>query len=141
MGTAKRQGRRPVGGAGAERTGSQRGGSSRADAEGDAVMELSDYLLEKLRADREFILYRGQHARPTPGSAPSLLVLTPVSEHPAPASLRRLEHEYSLRAELDPAWAVRPLTLASHQSRTTLILTDPGGELLERLLERPLELT
>ena len=54
-------------------------------------MELSDYSLEKLRTDGEFLLYRGRHARPTQASAPSLLVLTPVSDHPEPASLRRLD--------------------------------------------------
>ena len=77
---------------------------SRVRAAG-AVMELSDYSLEKLRTDGEFLLYRGRHARPTQASEPSVLVLTTVLEHPEPASIRRLEHEFSLREELDPAWA------------------------------------
>jgi PAS domain S-box-containing protein len=113
---------------------------SRVRAAG-AVMELSDYSLEPLRTDGEFLLYRGRHARPTQASEPSVLVLTTVLEHPKPASIRRLEHEFSLRDELDPAWAARPLTLGSHQGRPMLVLTDPGGEPLERLLERRLELT
>jgi predicted ATPase len=50
-----------------------------------------------------------------------------------------MEHEYALRAELDPGWAVRPVALAPHQGRTMLVLTDPGGEPLDRLLGRPLE--
>src|ERR1051326_8877764 len=99
-----------------------------------AVMELSDYRLEKLRNDGEFLLYRGRHARPTPASALSLLVLTPVSDHPDPASIRRLEHEFSLRDELDPAWAARSLTLTSHRGRPMPVLTDPGGAPLGRLL-------
>ena len=70
-----------------------------------------------------------------------MLVLAPSAERPAPASLRRMEHEYSLRAELDPGWAVRPLALVPHQGRTMLVLADPGGEPLERLLGRPLEVT
>jgi predicted ATPase/signal transduction histidine kinase len=52
-----------------------------------------------------------------------------------------MEHEYSFKAELDPVWAVRPLALASHEGRTMLVLNDPGGEPLDRLLEKPMELT
>ena len=68
-----------------------------------------------------------------------------AAEQPSPQSLRRLEHEYSLAAELDPAWAAKPLALTRHEGRTILILTDPGGEPLDRVLERdqgqPLDLT
>src|SRR5882672_946115 len=105
------------------------------------VMELSEYTFETLRKDGEFIVYRGHHRRQTDAGPPSILVMTPVSERPALGSLRRMEHEYSLRAELDPGWAVRPLALAPHQGRTMLVLTDPGGEPLDRLLGRPMELT
>ena len=45
-------------------------------------MELSEYMLETLRKDGEFILYRGQHQRQADGNPPSILVLTPVSERP-----------------------------------------------------------
>src|SRR4029453_9301788 len=104
-------------------------------------MELSEYMLETLRKDGEFILYRGHHRRQTDASPPSILVMTPVLERPALGSLRRIEHEYSLRAELDPGWAVRPVALAPHKGRTMLVLTDPGGEPLDRLLGAPMELT
>jgi PAS domain S-box-containing protein len=104
-------------------------------------MELSGYTFETLRRDGEFILYRGHHPRHPDASAPSILAMTPVSERPALASLRRMEHEYSFKAELDPGWAVRPLALTSHEGRTTLVLTDPGGEPLDRLLGTPMELT
>src|SRR6202030_1043846 len=68
-------------------------------------------------------------------------VVAPVSEHPAPAILERLEHEYSLRDELDSDWAARPLTLVRRAGRPTLILEDPGGEPLDRLLGQPVELS
>jgi hypothetical protein len=48
----------------------------------------------------------------------------------------RLEHEYSLAIELDSAWAARPLALTRQEGRTILVLTDPDGELLDRVLER-----
>jgi GAF domain-containing protein len=43
----------------------------------------------------------------------SVLVLAPASERPTPAIIARLEHEYSLRDELDSDWAVRPRTQES----------------------------
>jgi hypothetical protein len=49
-------------------------------------------------------------------------------------SLERLEHEYALRAVLDPDWAARPVALAPRDGRMTLVLEDPGGEPLDRLL-------
>jgi serine/threonine protein kinase len=68
-----------------------------------------------------------------------------AAEMPSPRSLRRLEHEYSLAAELDPEWAARPLALTRHEGRTILILEDPGGEPLDLVFERdqgqPLDLT
>jgi serine/threonine protein kinase len=70
----------------------------------------------------------------------SVLVLAPASERPAPAMVARLEHEYSLRDELDLAWAARPLALSHRAGRPMLILEDPGGEPLDRLMGRPMEL-
>jgi len=99
------------------------------------------YVLEPLRDSGEFTLYRGRE----PGDPSTVLVVAPAAEQPSPQSLRRLEHEYSLAAELDPAWGARPLALTRHEGRTILVLKDPGGEPLDRVLERdqgsPLELT
>ena len=53
--------------------------------------------------------------------------------------LDRLAHEYSLKDELDSAWAVRPLELVRDRGRTVLVLEDPGGELLGGLLGAPME--
>src|SRR5882762_6681597 len=92
----------------------------------------SGYVLEPLREGLEFNLYRGrQHGNPLP-----LLAVAPAAEQPSAQSLRRLEHEYSLAAELDPAWAARPLALTRHEARTILVLADPGGEPLDLVLER-----
>src|SRR6266404_2158666 len=101
----------------------------------------SGYVLEPLREGADFTLYRGrQNGNPSP-----VLVIALATEQPSLQSVRRLEHEYSLAAELDPAWAAKPLALTRHDGRTMLLLKDPGGEPLERILERnqgqPLELT
>ncbi len=103
-------------------------------------MELSDYDLETLHQNGEFILCRGRHQRQSEADPPSILIMTPLAERPAVGALRRMEHEYSLRAELDPGWAAQPLALVSHKGRTMLLLADPGGEPLDRLLGSPLEL-
>jgi hypothetical protein len=55
-------------------------------------------------------------------------------------TLRKLEHQYSLRDQLDSAWAVRPLTLAQHRGNPALVLEDPGGETLDRSLAGPMEI-
>jgi hypothetical protein len=51
-----------------------------------------------------------------------------------------LEHEHSLRAKLDPAWAVPPVELTQHEGRTVLVLEDPGGEPLDQLVGTPMEM-
>ncbi len=105
------------------------------------MTEPSGYVLEPLREGPDFTLYRGrQHGNPSP-----VLVIALSAEQPSPQALRRLEHEYSLASELDPSWAAKPLALTRHEGRTILVLKDPGGEPLDRVLERdqghPLELT
>src|SRR5580698_1711581 len=92
----------------------------------------SEYVLEPIRNRAEFTLYRGrQRDNPMP-----LLAVAPTTEPPSPQSLRRLEHEHSVAAELDAAWAAMPLALTRHEGRTILILADPGGEPLDRVLEQ-----
>jgi predicted ATPase/signal transduction histidine kinase len=103
------------------------------------IVELSEYGLGPLRKDEEFILYRGKHL--SRADAPSVLVLGPVLTHAAPDSLRKIEHEYSLRAELESGWAVRPLAVSKYNSQTVLVLEDPGGEPLNRLIQGPMEMT
>ena len=88
-------------------------------AAGGPMTAGSGYVLETLREGAEFTLYRGrQHGNPLP-----LLAVSPAAEQPSPQSLRRLEHEYLLAADLDPAWAARPLALTRHEGRAVLRAT------------------
>jgi len=103
----------------------------------EAVMRPSErlspyerYALEPLRKDEEFILYRGR----CKDDASRTLVLLPIAEYPAPESLKRLEHEYSLREELDSAWAVRPVEISRRSDRPILFLDDPGGVPLDQMV-------
>jgi serine/threonine protein kinase len=68
-------------------------------------------------------------------------VLLVVPEMDTAGSRKRLEHELSLGQELDSAWAARPVRLARYHDRTALVLQDPGGEPLDRLIGEPLDTT
>src|SRR5229473_1529400 len=103
-------------------------------------MDLSGYTLDTLHSHGEFVLCRGRHRTGSNPHPPSVLVLMLRSEHPRPESVRMLEHEHSLRAELDPAWAVPPVELTQHEGRTVLVLEDPGGEPLDQLVGTPMEI-
>src|SRR5215813_9446673 len=103
-------------------------------------MDLSQYRLEMLRQDGEFILYRCLRQNGTKTSPPSVLALSPVMERPALATIKKIEHEFSFKDQIDPAWAVRPIDITQQQSRTMLLFDDPSGEPLDRLLSRPAEL-
>src|SRR4029077_5372686 len=98
------------------------------------TMDLSGYSLEALREDAEFVLYRGQAVATHALDPRTVLVAMPISAHPAPDLVRMLEHEWAFRADLDTAWAVRPVGLGQHQGRAALILEAPPGEPLNRLL-------
>jgi predicted ATPase/signal transduction histidine kinase len=99
------------------------------------MMDLTGYDLETLRDSGEFVLARARQL----GNASTVLVL--VAERPTSASIKRLEHEYALAADLDPQWAARPLALARHNGNAALVLDDSGNEPLDLILSRPLDLT
>ena len=88
--------------------------------------ELLSYVFSPLR-EGDIALYRGS----SNGLAPILLV---AAEETSFGCVERLQHEYALRAELDADWAARPIALTHHNDRMTLVLEDPGGVPLDRLL-------
>jgi PAS domain S-box-containing protein len=92
---------------------------------------LADGNFQTLLEDGERVFCRiGSHAN----ADGSVLAMLPATQHPATATLDRLAHEFGLKEELDGAWAVRPLELIREGGRTMLVLEDPCGEPLERLL-------
>jgi PAS domain S-box-containing protein len=94
--------------------------------------EDSDYELLPLREWADFRLYRGSERR----SQMSILAMGITTERPSTRSLGRMEHEFSLAGELDPAWAAQPLILTRHLGRAFLVFRDPGGEPLDRVLKQ-----
>src|SRR5260370_13007832 len=96
----------------------------------------AEYAIERLREDSEVVLSREVRED---GSAP-VLMLAPASGQPAPEIVRRLEYAYSLRHELDSAWAVRPRKPAHADRRPALTPQAPGSKLLEVQPTQPTEL-
>jgi serine/threonine protein kinase len=111
---------------------------NRPELRAQIVENPSAYVLEPLRKDEEFVLYRGKHSK-EPGAG-SVLLLGLASTRPALETVRKLDNEYSLREKLDSAWAVRPLAFFQQRGQMMLVLEDPGGETLDRLLAAPMEI-
>jgi PAS domain S-box-containing protein len=95
------------------------------------VTELSGYAFSPVR-EGDIALHRGSGK----GLAPILLV---AAEETSLGCIERLKHEYVLKPELDADWAARPVALTHDNGRMTLVLEDPGGAPLDRLLGQPLD--
>ena len=95
--------------------------------------------LTVLSEDGERVLCRGWRDDGD-GDRTAVLAVLSASEHPTPGFVDRLAHEYGLKDELDGRSAARPLALVREHGRTMLLLEDPGGEPLDRLLGRPMEM-
>jgi serine/threonine protein kinase len=95
--------------------------------------ELSGYAFAPLR-EGDIALFRGY------GNGLSPILLATVEETSIDC-VERLEHEYALKSELDADWAARPVALTHYNGRTALVLEDPGGAPLDRLLGHPLDIS
>jgi PAS domain S-box-containing protein len=95
--------------------------------------------LTVLSEDSERVLCRGYRDDGVGDGIPVLAVLS-AFEHPTPLFVNRLTHEYGLKNELDGRSVARPLALVREHGRTLLLLEDPGGEPLHRLLGAPMEI-
>jgi serine/threonine protein kinase len=90
--------------------------------------------------DGDRIFCRGWHDD-ADGNRNTVLVVRPAAEQPTSDSLDRLTHEYRLKDDLDNAWSARPVALTHYNDRMTLVLEDPGGTPVDRVLGRPLEIS
>jgi predicted ATPase/GAF domain-containing protein len=76
------------------------------------------------------------------GAADHRYAFMPVrsGEHPTADGINRLTHEYGLKDYLDSAWALRPLELLRERGQTMLVVENPGGERLDRIIDQPMEI-
>ncbi|WP_051391017.1 trifunctional serine/threonine-protein kinase/ATP-binding protein/sensor histidine kinase [Paraburkholderia mimosarum] len=87
-------------------------------------------------ADGERVVSRVR--RPAGSGDELLLIARSATVQPLAARLDHLAHEFELKDELDGAWAVRPLQLLRDGGEALLVLEDPGGEPLDRLIGAPM---
>jgi transcriptional regulator with GAF, ATPase, and Fis domain/predicted ATPase len=96
--------------------------------------QIPDSLLETMWDDGEFTLSRAIQD----SVLPRVFITVPSLTHPSPSSIARLENAFALRDELQESWASCPRALVRDHGRLTLLSEDPGGELLQRLLGKPM---
>jgi predicted ATPase/two-component sensor histidine kinase/putative methionine-R-sulfoxide reductase with GAF domain len=89
-----------------------------------------------LWSDEEFQLCR---INPDDNS-PSLLALTPHPSCQTDAGYDRLRQELEIAKDFDASWAVVPLRLVETHGCPSLLLSDPGGSVLQEQIGQPLEL-
>src|SRR4030095_16162606 len=79
-------------------------------------------------------LYRRMWRDKGDGNRREFLVAQPCAEHPTPATISRLTHEFGLKGYLDHPWALRPLELVREVGQTMLVLEPtrarPFGEMI-----------
>jgi PAS domain S-box-containing protein len=97
------------------------------------VKDLSSYVFSPLR-EGDIALYRGSGNGLVP-------ILVAATDKASLGCVERLEHEYALKADLDAHWAARPVALTHYNDRRALVLEDPGGAPVDRLLGRPLDVS
>ena len=98
--------------------------------------DLTKCEIEVLDDDGEFVVSRLK----SPEGQPSWLMISPVLDQPAPASLAKLEHAFALGKDLEVSWAARPRELAKFRAGLALVVEDPGGAFLEKLIAVPLRI-
>jgi PAS domain S-box-containing protein len=97
-------------------------------------MDLTEYILEPLRKQEEFILYRGRHQNPDQTDQPSVLLMAPIPRHPASSELRHHGHENPFKSELEAASELRPISVAQYDGQAVLVFENPGDELMDTLV-------
>jgi serine/threonine protein kinase len=102
----------------------------------DCTIEDSSAARAFASQDSDMLMRRIRRQNADRGTTASVFAL---SERTSSNGFKRLAREYELAEHLDGTWALQPLELVHENGRTTLILEDPGGELLGQLLNTPMD--
>ena len=102
-------------------------------------MDLSEYVLEPLRKNEGFALYRGQHRNPSQAARSSILLIAPLPSHPTLSSLTSIEHPFPIGSEVDAADAIGLVAVVQHDGRPVLVLENPEGEQLDVLIRQTMK--
>jgi PAS domain S-box-containing protein len=98
----------------------------------------SERRTEVLWEDGDITFYRALRTNPD-GRRTSMLAARATGSPPTAASLERLSHEHGFKDQLDGTWALRPLELVRQDDRTVLLFEDVGGNPLQQMLGKPLD--
>jgi PAS domain S-box-containing protein len=79
-------------------------------------------------------LYRRMWRDTGDGNRRECLVAQPCAEHPTPATISRLTHEYGLKDYLDHPWALRPRELVREHGQTMLVLESTNARPLDQII-------
>jgi transcriptional regulator with GAF, ATPase, and Fis domain len=109
------------------------------DQEGASMMDLSEYVLEPLRKNEGFALYRGQHRNPGQAARSSILLIAPLPSHPTLSSRKSIERPFPVGSEVDAADAVRLVAVVQHDGQPVLVLESPEGEQLDSLIRQTMK--
>ena len=99
-------------------------------------MDLSEYILEPLRKEREFTFYRGLHKNLDQATRSSILLIAPELGRHAPSVRGQIEEEVPLNFDLNVASAVRVVGVRQHEGQPVLVLENRWGEPLETLIRQ-----
>ena len=69
------------------------------------MMDISSYSSDILRGDGELGLFRAT----SPDATHSVLILAPLAERPDPATVARIEREWTVAGEIESDWIIRPI--------------------------------
>ena len=94
-------------------------------------------VVEVLASQGSGMLLRRIRRQSSDPSTPATVLA--VSERTPSNNFKRLTREFEVAEHLDRSWALYPIELVHEAGKTTLILEDPGGELLHQFLDAPME--
>src|SRR5262245_25929868 len=97
-------------------------GSGKADGPPDILWQDGERLYRKIWRDA------------ADGERREFLVAQPCDEHPTQVTIKRLTHEYELRAYFEPEWAIRPVELVRDRGQTMLVLEPTEARPLDEMI-------
>jgi len=97
--------------------------------------ETAGTILYVLLEDDERLVLRAPHG--LAGDLAPVLIVRPKAELTQTSMAPRIANEYALRSHLDSSWAAHPRALLQ-DDLTSLVLDDPGGEVLLNQIDGPI---
>lgn len=112
-----------------------RAGAPAPAGDGGHGAAVAEFSFQLLRQDGVLAHFRGRHAR----DGQTLLMTLAASEAVAAPAAAQLNHEFSLRERLSPAWAVAPIARIWQHGSLALLYDDGAAEPLDQRRARAVD--